>query len=299
MKHLVDDDIDVFLPRTERRNLYPNDVEAVVEIGPKATFTQRVFERQVRCRDDSDVRRDVRRTSERTDLIRLQRLQQLRLQLERQLAYLIKKKSALVCLLEDPWAILTSVCECAAPDAEQLRLRKAGRKSGTIELHELGSSPRTSFVDEPGDGAFPDAALAGDQDRKMTLRGASGEVDRLLHGWAAHGEPSGCVSHGSFPEPNNLSTQLTLSERALHGEDENFDAERLRQEIDRTASDRLDGEIDGAERRDEQHHLIGTHVVDCAEKVDASHLRHLDVGDHQIERFAAEKFDGKTSGRFS
>ncbi len=72
------------------------------------------------------------------------------------------------------------------------------------------------------------------------------------------------------------------------------DIERLAQVIARSEPHRLDGGLRRRKRRDHDPEDVRVHLLGGAEHVDAAHVRHLDVGDQQVERPAFQRGDSRT-----
>ena len=66
--------------------------------------------------------------------------------------------------------------------AEKLAFQQLGRKRGAGDGDEGSGTAVAARVDRPGQHAFARAALSSDQDRRITRRGAKGNVQRLTHG---------------------------------------------------------------------------------------------------------------------
>ncbi len=92
-------------PLAERRHAHADDGEAVVEVVAEAALVDLALEVAVRRRDDAHVdalRCDV---ADAPDLALLERAQELRLELERELADLVEEDRAAVGRLEGAFAV--------------------------------------------------------------------------------------------------------------------------------------------------------------------------------------------------
>src|SRR5206468_244494 len=109
---------DVLAARAERRERDLDDREAVVEVLAERAFVHASRERTVRRREDAHVDRLLKVTSEAANGARLDRAQELRLDVERQLADLVEEDRAAVRLFEDASTIHLRAAERAAHVAE-------------------------------------------------------------------------------------------------------------------------------------------------------------------------------------
>src|SRR5207237_3817026 len=80
--------------------------------------------------------------------------------------------------------VLNRAGECAALEAEQLRLEQLGRESSAVHLHEGLVAPERGGVERPGDKLLACAAFAANQHRDIRIRDALDQVAHLLHSLA-------------------------------------------------------------------------------------------------------------------
>src|ERR1043166_4587520 len=123
-------------PLTKRRNPYGKHVEAVVEVGPKLAVSNHLLQIAVCGRDQSNV--DLLRTSasETFELAFLQRAQQLRLDLHRNIADLVQEKRSLVRQFQPSDLLRNSPREGASFVPEQFAFQQSGGNGRTIEFYK-------------------------------------------------------------------------------------------------------------------------------------------------------------------
>src|SRR5207253_329890 len=91
-EEMIDEEIDVLLPRAQRRNRNRKDVDAVVEVLAETSRLRLGGEIAVRRGDDADVDLDVLGVTEPADRLLLQRAEELHLQIERKLSDLVEEQ---------------------------------------------------------------------------------------------------------------------------------------------------------------------------------------------------------------
>ena len=133
---------DVAAPLAQARQRDRKDVQAIVEIAPEAAVPHLLGQVAVGRGDDADVDVDRARTAEALDLPLLQHAQQLRLQLERQLADLVEEHGAAVRQLEAADLAGVRAGEGAALVAEQLALDQRRRQRRAVDDHERAVAAR-------------------------------------------------------------------------------------------------------------------------------------------------------------
>src|SRR5580765_8703369 len=87
--------LDVFGSFAERRELDGDDVDSIVEVFPEASVFDRLFQIEVRCRDEPELGLNRFGSAHALDLTFLDRAQQLRLQVETQISDLVEEKRAI------------------------------------------------------------------------------------------------------------------------------------------------------------------------------------------------------------
>src|SRR5690606_19850070 len=117
------------------------------------------LERAVRRRDHARVDADRARTADGLDLAVLQRAQELRLQIDRQLADLVEEQRAAVGRDEQPTLARLRAGERAAHVAEQLAIEQRADQRAAVDRHERPARPAAGEVQRARDQLLAGAAL--------------------------------------------------------------------------------------------------------------------------------------------
>src|SRR5262249_29003265 len=123
----------------------------------------------------------LRARADRADLAPLEGAQELRLQIERQLADLVEEERPAVGLGEEPLAIAHRARERAADVAEQLALDEPGRDRAAVDGHERAARAPRAHVDRAREHLLADAALAFEEDRRVARAEALEEREDVAH----------------------------------------------------------------------------------------------------------------------
>ncbi len=175
---------DVLAPLAQRRHVDREHGEAVEEIGPEAPLGDGGAQVAVGGGDHAhvDAVRLVRAHA--LDLALLQRAQQHRLQLQRQVADLVEEERAAVGDLELAGAVARGAGEGAGDVAEELaRGDRLGQRRAVDLDQRLGAAQRL-VVQVPRDQFLADAGLAGDEHREVRRRDDGQFLEQALHGLA-------------------------------------------------------------------------------------------------------------------
>ena len=78
--------------------------------------------------------------------------------------------------------------------------------------------------------------------------------------------------------------KILAAGRVLDHRPQLLQIERLQQIVERPALHRLDGRLDRAVARDENHLGVGLHLLALGQNFEPAHLRHLEIGDHDFVR---------------
>src|SRR5689334_21253466 len=148
---------------TERRQVYREYVEAIVEIGPEALVLRVYGEIAVGGSDDAHIDFHRARAPDRLELAFLQNAQEFGLGFERQLTRLIEKQRAAIGQLEAPDAPLAGAGECALHMPEQLALHEPGGNSAAVELDHRAVPSRALLVYGARDQFLAGSCFAVDQ----------------------------------------------------------------------------------------------------------------------------------------
>ena len=139
-------------------------------------------------RDDAHVDLDRPRASEPLELAGFQHAQQLRLQVQRQLADLVEKERRAVRDLESPDLPRQRPRERSLLPAEQLALDEPGRQRGAVDAHHDVIVAGTEPVDGLGDPLLARPGLAKHQDTGVRRRHLLDLAEHLLDAPALPGD---------------------------------------------------------------------------------------------------------------
>ena len=140
-------------PLAQRRIENREHVEAVVEIAAELLVGDHLREVAVGRRDQPDVDADGPGAAQALELLLLQHAQELRLQLERDVADLVEEQRAAIGQLEPADLLRDGAGEGALLVAEELALEQPRRNRGAVELDERPRAAAAQVVNGPGDRA--------------------------------------------------------------------------------------------------------------------------------------------------
>ena len=112
---------DVFLTVTQRRNGYPEVVQAVQKILPKTLFIHRYFQIFIGSSDDADIEIPVCLVSDRAIPPLLYGAEQHLLGFQREVSYLVQKQRAAFRLMEISFLGIVRTCKCTFDVSEESR----------------------------------------------------------------------------------------------------------------------------------------------------------------------------------
>jgi len=170
VQHEIDERDDVLAPLAQRRQLDPDDVQSIVEVGPELTVAQERFERLIGGGNHPCAKRHFDRRAERAHASILQRVQELCLRIERQLTHLVEEQRAVRGGDERPRPVLPRVRERPSPDAEQLAFDERRGQRGAVHVLERTATPAARVVNEPGHRALAGTSFASQQHGRVDRR---------------------------------------------------------------------------------------------------------------------------------
>ena len=121
---------------SKRRNAKAYDVQAIVEVFAETPLRDHLFKISVCGRDDSHVNFSGSLLAQGLNLALLQKSQELRLNVQRKIAYFIKKERAARSRANHAGRIRYCARECAATIAEEIAFRQFFRNCRTVKWHE-------------------------------------------------------------------------------------------------------------------------------------------------------------------
>src|SRR5215203_1772469 len=126
----------VFRPLTKWRKTDLKTVDAVQQIRSKHSVVNNRIEVPVGSGDNADIHFDLPHTANPEERARLDRAQEFRLQLRRQLRYLIEKQRSAISQLNQPQLSTLSSGECSSLVTKQLRLEQRLLERSTVQINE-------------------------------------------------------------------------------------------------------------------------------------------------------------------
>src|SRR5205823_5076772 len=159
LHEVPDERRNVLWPLAERWKRDREDVHAIVQVVPERPGGDHLFEVPVRGCDYPDVDSFGARAAETLELPLLEHPQQLRLQLERDVADLVEEERPAVGQLETADPLRDGPGESAALVAEELALEQARRDGGAVDLDERPPSAPAQVVNGTGDQLLAGARL--------------------------------------------------------------------------------------------------------------------------------------------
>jgi hypothetical protein len=167
---VVDERIDVLRPLTEGRDRDREHVQSVEKIISEASRVDLPGEVPIRGGDQTDVAVDRPGPPETLELVFLQHAQELRLQLERDLAHLVEKDRAALRELEPSDPLRDRAGERPPLVAEQLTLEQARGDGRAIDLDERALAAPAGIVDGAGDQFLSRACFAEEENGRVSRR---------------------------------------------------------------------------------------------------------------------------------
>src|SRR5207247_9650376 len=159
LNEVTDQQRDIFRPIPQGRRENGKNIEAIIEIAAKLVCGDHVGKIAVGRGDQPDVRPDRPRAAQPFKFLFLQNSQQLRLQLEGNVADFVQKKRALMRQLKAADLLGDCSCERALLMAENLAFQQSRRNRGTIDFYKGAVPPRTEVVNSARDHLFARARL--------------------------------------------------------------------------------------------------------------------------------------------
>ena len=220
------------------------------------------------------------------ELALLQRAQQLHLHLDRDLADLVEEERPAVGELEAPRLAGHGARERAALVAEELALDELLRDGRAVDLDERLVLAARVLVQRAGDELLARPALARDEHRgrrvghsledRVELRDAVRRADDAEARARGRGGRVGAAQLARLQRLGDDLAHLVL-------------VEGLGDEVERAALERLDGGVDRAVRGDEDDGKLGLDLERALEERHAVDLRHLEIGDDEVDVVLAEE----------
>jgi hypothetical protein len=149
---------------------------------------------------------------------------------------------------------------------------------------ERAARALAALVDRPRDELFAGAALALDVDRRVGRCDLRDLLVQLDHRRACTDQRAATEHAARAGEPRVLAAAIAALERTRDRRAQLREVDRLGEVIGGAAADRIHRGARIGERGDEDDRRVGMAAVDRGEQLEAAGARHLDVGDHEVER---------------
>jgi hypothetical protein len=228
-------------------------------------------------------------SADRSDLLLLERPEQLGLERQRQVADLVEQQRAAIGLLEEADLVVASVGERALDVPEQRALQQRLRDRGAVDAHERLVATASTGVQRPRHELLAGAALTGHQHGGIGVRHAVELREEILHRRAVaeqlvEARGAGCL----LAEHADLLLQRPVTERPFEDEREVVHLERLGDEVVRAGADGGDGRVEAAERSHHEDRHVRTVLDETDAQIDAVDLRHVQIREHHVELVVAD-----------
>src|SRR5206468_11183215 len=180
-EEMTDEHRDLLAPLAQRGDPDLEDVQAVVQIFPELMGLHRGLEVTVGGRDEPHVGANDLLPTDAGEFAVLQDVQQLGLELQRDLADLVEEERALIHRLEFAGLLPVGARECALLVTEQLVIEQLAGKRRAIHLQELPMDARRRQVNGPGHDFLADSALTLQQYGDVESGHLRDQVPNRLH----------------------------------------------------------------------------------------------------------------------
>ena len=172
----------VLNPLPQRRELYRNHAQAVVEVLAELPFADPALEVRVGRRHHPEVDLLRRGAAYLLDDPFLQDAQQLGLQLQREVPHLVQEDGPAVGQLELPLLVADGAGEGPLHVPEQLAFQEVPRDGGTVDGDKGSGAARTPRVDGARHQFLAGAGFAGDEDGRLGVGHLAHHREDPLHG---------------------------------------------------------------------------------------------------------------------
>ena len=264
-----------------------DDAQPVEQILAERALRDHLREVAVARRDDPRLERVRARVADALERALLQHAQQLRLQLDRNLADLVEEQRALARELEPAGAIADRAGERALDVTEQLALEHAGCERGAAHGDERPLLGVRRVVDRARDELLAGARLAADQHRRARRRDRADLLPDVADRRALAEDLAGVRT--TCGELDQLRARLAARERGLHDRAQPIDVDRLDQVLVGAELDRLDGRLHVVARGHDDDRRLGRALRERGEHVEAGAAGQAEIEQHQVGAVGAQR----------
>jgi len=255
------------------RQLDGDRVEAVEQILAETACGHFVAQHGVGGRHQANVRLDGAGRTHALELARLDQAQQLGLLGEGHVADLVEEDRAAAGQFETAGAVRLCVGEGAFDVAEEFAFEEALGQAAHVDVDEGAAGARGLLVELAGDDTLARAVLAKDEDAGLRRRHLAQHLQHGRHGRRAcdeAGEPGVGAQELVLLRQQAACAQGAAELAVLgHLRQDAAVVPRLLHKIARAAPHRLDGEVDGAPGRHQEHRQVGIELRQPPEQVQA------------------------------
>ncbi len=197
-------------PLAQRRHVDANDAEPVVQVFAELALRDALLEIRVGRRDDPDVHALRARLAKRHDFLQLEKPQQLRLDVDREVADFVEEERASRRGAHKAWLVGHRAREASTPVAEELAIGQfPSRRRAVVRQKHRGAAVRTD-VDGARDELLARAALARDEHGEIVAPQTLNLFDETRHRGTGREKPrqerlersiqgDGRRTHGTVP----------------------------------------------------------------------------------------------------
>ena len=282
----------------QRREGDGDDVEAVEEVLPEPALPDLPLEVAVGRRHHPHVHRHRLGPAHAQDLSLLQDAQQLHLQLALELADLVEEEGRAAGLLEEADLARVGPGEGALLVAEELGLEDGLGERPHVDGEKGAVAPLARDVEGPGHELLPRAALPVDEDGGARAGHLVDDAEDLLHApvgahQVLHPEPPPQL----LPQAPVLAHEPGALDGPGHGEEQHVAVEGLGEVVEGPLAHGLDRGVDAAVGGHEDDARARLLALDLLEEGDTGEVRHLEVGEHDVEGLPPEGGEGGLAAR--
>ena len=279
-----DEEGDVFLALTQRRNLNGDDFEAIEEVVAKGSLVDHFFQGAIRRGDEPDIDRERARVAEPFKLLVFEYAEEFGLQGEGQFADFVKEEGSFVRDLEAAFTRSSGAGKCTGDMAEEFTFDQRFRDARAIEFDEGRVFARAVVVDGLRNEVFTGAGFAVDEYsgfRRGNL--ANGVVD-LGHVSRLADNVREAVA---FIEPSFefvlLEDEALLAESVLNDGFKFRDVDGLGLEVEGPLAQRFDSKFHFRVFRDDDDANVRASIFGDGHEAHAVDPVRVELGDHGVE----------------
>ena len=167
----------------------------------------------MRRRDHAHIGPDRLVAADALECLLLQHAQELGLEGQRHVSYLVEKNGTVIALLELANAAAVGPSKGALLVSEKLTLQKGLGDRGAVERQEGRLGPGAVLIDGAGDQLFPGATFAADEDRQIVGHDTSDGLVDFLHRRARAEDGVARQVVGSGVSTSRAGTRISLATR--------------------------------------------------------------------------------------